>query len=240
MIVSIHQPEHLPWLGFFDKVQQADLFVLLDTTQFAKDDFQNRNRIRAGVAPAWITVPVYTRGLSQQRIADVAICNDQNWPGRCLGLLRAHYRKAPYFAAHAPFFERVYASSWTKLVELNVRLIGYLADQLGLTTRVVLASDLDVWEQGGTAVNLTICRRVGATTYLSGERGRDYLDEAAFTEHGIEVRYQDFRHPVYPQVGQGFFPRLSAVDLLFNHGPDSAAILRGADWPMATARPAPA
>jgi hypothetical protein len=240
MIVAIHQPEHLPWLGFFDKLRQADLFVLLDTTQYAKDDFQNRNRIRAGGAPAWMTVPVYTRGASHQLITEVQVCNDQNWRGRCWGLLRTHYRKAPYFTAHAPFFEALYARTWTHLVTLNASLIEYLAEQFGLHTRVVRASELDVWEHGGTATNLAICRRVGATTYLSGPHGRDYLDESAFNQYGINVQYQEFRHPVYSQVGQGFFPRLSAVDLLLNHGPESREILNGADRPMARPLSAPA
>jgi hypothetical protein len=240
MIVTIHQPEHLPWLGFFDKMRQADVFVLLDTTQFAKDDFQNRNRIRAGDAPAWLTVPVYSRGASQQLISDVRVCNEQNWRGRCSGLLRAHYRRAPYWAAHESFLEGIYATTWTHLAKLNVALIGYLAEQLGIRTRLVLASDLGVWERGGTSTNLTICRRLGATAYLSGEHGREYLDEEAFAEHGIAVRYQAFHHPVYAQLGPGFVPRLSVIDLLLNHGGDSLEILTGADSPTATSLPSPA
>jgi hypothetical protein len=225
MFVTIHQPEHLPWLGFFDKLRQVDLFVLLDTTQFAKDDFQNRNRVKTAAGPAWVSVPVYKRGRSEQLILDVAICNDRNWRNQCWALISRSYADAPYFEQHRPFFAELYRRDWTSLAELNITLIAYLAEQLGLGGRFVRASTLGVCERGPTRVNLAICRAVGATAYLSGRAGRDYLDESQFAEHGIAVRYQEFRHPVYPQLWGPFAPAMSSLDLLFNCGPDSRRLL---------------
>lgn len=229
MFVSIHQPEHMPWLGFFDKLRQVDLFVLLDTTQFAKDDFQNRNRIKTEAGPAWLTVPVYKRGRSEQLILDTEICNDRNWRSQCWSLLSRSYAQAPYFAQHRPFFAELYSHEWGSLVELNITIIEYLAEQLGLGGRFVRASALGVGERGPTRVNLAICRAAGATAYLSGRAGRDYLDEGQFAEHGIEVRYQEFQHPTYPQLWGGFVPAMSAVDLLVNCGPDSLRVLSEAN-----------
>ncbi len=225
MIVTIHQPEHLPWLGFFDKMRQADVFVLLDTTQFAKDDFQNRNRIKTKNGPAWLTVPVFKSGLSTQEIVDVEICNDRPWWNRHKALLDESYRETPCFGKYKPFFDELYSRRWTKLAELNNEIIRFLAVQLGMKCRILTASELDVRERGGTNVNLAICRMLSADVYLSGKCGRDYLDESRFTEHGIKVRYQDFQHPVYPQRGGEFLPRMSAIDLLFNCGAASHQIL---------------
>ncbi len=231
MFVTIHQPEHLPWLGFFDKLRQADLFVLLDTCQFAKDDFQNRNRIKTAQGPTWLTVPVYKAGRSEQAIIETQICNDRDWGRRSLALITQSYARSPFFATHRPFFTELYTQRWTSLVDLNITIISYLAEQFGLGNRFVRASALGIAERGPTQVNLAICRAVGATAYLSGRAGRTYLDETPFAEHGISVRYQEFQHPVYPQLWGDFVPGMSAIDLLFNCGPESLAILTAASTP---------
>jgi hypothetical protein len=229
MIVTIHQPEHLPWLGFFDKMRQADVFVLLDTTQFAKDDFQNRNRIKTRKGPTWLTVPVYKSGRSEQLIAEVEICNQRNWSNRCWSLIYQNYKDAHYFEKYAPFFEELYARDWFHLVNLNETIIRHLKHQFGLETELIMSSDLDIYVTGPTEVNLTICREVGADVYLSGKYGKEYLDVDEFTRHGIEVRYQNFNHPEYPQQWDGFLPRMSSIDLLFNCGEASLQVIEQAN-----------
>lgn len=231
MIVTIHQPEHLPWPGFFDKMRQADVFVLLDTTQFAKDDFQNRNRIKTRSGSTWLTVPVFKKGASRQLIFDVEICNDQNWPNRCWSLIYQNYKDAPYFAEHQQFFKELYARKWSKLVDLNTTIIQYLAQQLGLNTKLVMSSELQVYERGANNVNLTICRLLGADMYLSGKYGKQYLDESQFARHGIKVRYQDFQYPVYPQLWGDFVSHMSVMDLLFNCGDASLEVIAQANLP---------
>jgi hypothetical protein len=235
MIVTIHQPEHLPWLGFFDKMRQADKFVLLDTTQFAKDDFQNRNRIKTAKGPTWLTVPVYKKSKSHQLIADTEICNDRNWRQRSWSLIEQNYREASFYSEHADFFKQLYARTWTRLTDLNLEIIGYLREQLGLHTELILASELGVYEQGGTQVNLTICRELGAEVYLSGSHGRNYLDQDLFREDGIEVTYQDFKHPEYPQLWGPFQSHMSTLDLLFNCGNESLQIISTANSEAAIA-----
>jgi hypothetical protein len=221
MIVTIHQPEHLPWLGFFDKMRQADIFVLLDTVQFSKGDFQNRNRIKTAQGATWLTVPVYKKGRSHQRIVDVEIVQQTKWRRRCCGLLTDNYAAAPYFARHQPFFEWLYARDWQYLAELNIRIIRYLVEQLGLETKLLRASQMGVDQAGATAVLVNICSALGADVYLSGKHGREYLDESSFARQGIQIVYQDFHHPIYPQQGEGFVANLSVIDLLFNCGDTS-------------------
>ena len=229
MIATMHQPEHLPWLGFIDKLRQCEAAVLLDTVQFAKRDFQNRNRIKGANGPIWLTVPVATKGSYEQDIESVAIVNDQDWRRKCWSAMEHSYRRAPHFAVHRAFFEDLYRREWTRLVDLNVTIIRYLAEQFGLGTRLVLASELGLRVRGGTEVALASCLAVGGTTYLSGAHGRDYLDEAQLAAAGIAVRYQDFQHPTYPQQYGEFVPSLSAVDLLFNCGPGSRAVIEAAN-----------
>lgn len=225
----MHQPEHLPWLGFFDKMRRCDVLVLLDTVQFARRDFQNRNRIKGPGGAIWLTVPVTSKGKVDQSIEDVEICNDQNWRKKCWNAIHHNYAKAPYFSIHRAFFEELYAREWTRLVELNVAVIRYLAEQLGIGTRIVASSELDVRVRGGTDVALGVCRAVGADVYLSGPFGKNYLDEGRLAESSIDVEYHDFEHPRYPQLFGGFLPQMSAIDLLFNCGKESCAILESAN-----------
>ena len=142
MIATMHQTEHLPWLGFFHKLRQCEAAVLLDTVQFARRDFQNRNRIKGANGPIWLTVPVASKGSFEQDIEAVAIVNDRDWRRKCWSSMEHSYRRAPHFAEHRPFFEDLYGREWTRLVDLNVTIIRYLAGQLGIGTRLVLSSEL--------------------------------------------------------------------------------------------------
>jgi hypothetical protein len=230
VIAGVHQPEHLPWLGFFDKLRQVDVFVLLDTTQFSKNGFQNRNRIKTPAGAAYLTAPVFHAGRSQQLIEEAELCEDGKWRRRSWDLLRRSYETAPHFPRHVPFFrDEVYGASRARLLDLNLLLIRYLAEQLGIGTEVVRASELGIYERGGTAVLLRICHALGADVYLSGRHGRDYLDESRFAADGIAVRYQDFRHPEYPQLWGAFVPQLSVIDLLFNCGQRSLDVIAAAN-----------
>jgi hypothetical protein len=227
VVVTIHQPEHLPWLGFCHKATLADVFVLLDVVQFRKNYFQNRNRILGPNGPMWLTVPVLLRGHTRKTIAEMEIHNGVPWSQKWWRSLRHAYGGAPYFDAHAAFFESVAARRWTRLADLNVALIEYLFDALQVRCRLVRASALSV-AGARSELLLDICARLGASAYLAGQHGRDYLDESLFDARGIEVRYHAFAHPSYPQKHGGpFVSHLSVVDLLFQCGPNSSAILRG-------------
>lgn len=239
-VVAIHQPEHLPWLGFLDKASRADRFVLLDHVQYRRRYFQNRNRIRSPEGPLWLTVPVRNKGRYEQPICEVEIDNqtEPRWRERCMKSLRHCYAQAPHFTEHAGFFEELYRRTWDKLLDLNEAILRYLFEAFSVQAEVERSSSLravsapsagighPVPHQKGDLI-LEICRRLGATTYLSGISGREYLDVGKFREAGIEVRFQEFHHPIYPQLREPFLPCMSAVDLLFNHGPQSARILRG-------------
>lgn len=234
MILTIHQPEHLPWLGFFDKAAQADVIVLLDNVQYRHKYFQNRNRILSYSGPCWLNVPVQLKGQGKPLIKDVLINqSDLRWGEKCWRTLSLNYRKASFFDEHAAFFEWLYAQEWARLSDLNVKIIGYLFSALGIQTKVLLGSCLGV-EGAGPELILHIASHLKADVYLSGisgiaGKGREYQGE--FDRRGIEVVYQNFLHPIYPQLHEPFVPCMSAVDLLFNHGPESLRIIRDPEVP---------
>ena len=225
MIVSINQPAYLPWLGYFHRIAASDEHVILDQVQFEKNSFVNRNRVRTADGSCWLTVPVRTAGRFRDLpIAEVEIDERSDWATKHWRTLQQSYGKAPYFAKHAPFFAEVYATPWRRLLDLNEAITRYLLDALGVATPRRFASSIP--ELGRKEeLPLSICRALGATTYLSGTLGRQYLREELFREAGIALVYQDYQHPVYDQRRPGFESGLAAVDLLFHHGPDSLRIL---------------
>ena len=228
-VVSIHQPEYLPWLGFLEKLDQSDIFVLLDTVQFRKNYFQNRNKIRVGDGWRWLTVPV-VKGPHSRRLNEMEIANDRKWRREHWNLISLYYRNAPHFSEVEADFEEVYEQPWEKLVDLNVQIIRTMAKCLGIETKLVVASELGLdWGVGGTEVNLNICKFLKAEVYLSGQFGRNYLDEEPFAEAGIQIAYQSFQHPVYQQRFEPFAEGMSAIDFLFAKGGEGIQILREAN-----------
>jgi len=224
MICAIHQPQYLPWLGYFDKMDKADVFVFYDDTQFKKNEWQNRNKIKTAQGWQWLTVPVlHDFG---QEIRQVQVNSNVDWARKHLNALISNYSRAAHFAAHREFLEDAFARKWTHLVDVNLHFIQYVMEQLGIQKRTLRSSELGVTGVATEAL-IGICKRVGADTYLSGVGGRDYLDERRFAEEHIGLVYQEFNHPIYPQRYGEFVSHLSIVDLLFNCGGESLARMRG-------------
>ncbi len=225
MLCAIHQPQYLPWLGYFDKIAQADVFVFYDDTQFKKNEWQNRNRIKTAQGWQWLTVPV--RHHFGQTIAETEINNNVNWRHKHWQALLSNYRKAPFFEQYAEGFQKAYEREWTHLGELNMYFVERLCEWLGVQTRFVRSSELGGDKGAATDALVHICQAVGANAYLSGAGGRDYVEAELFARAGISLTFQDYQHPVYPQLFGDFVSHLSIVDLLFNVGPDSLDVLRG-------------
>jgi hypothetical protein len=220
------QPGYLPWLGFFDQMRRADTFVYYDDVQYDKHGWRNRNRVKSPAGPHWLTVPVRHHGLGQPRIMDVEIDSRAPWARKHVGTLRQFYARAPFLHAYLPELEELLERSWARIIDLDVAVVALMARWLKLSPEIHFASALGVaGEQSGRL--LALCQHLGATRYLSGSAARDYLDLPLFERHGIEVEWQDYRHPTYPQQHGEFVPYLSAIDLLLNCGEESQAILKG-------------
>jgi hypothetical protein len=223
MKIAIHQPQYLPWLGYFDKIDRADIFVLLDDAQYKKNEWQNRNRIRTAGGEQWITVPVlHDFG---QHISDVKINDRDNWREKHIKSLEQNYHKAPFFDDYFQSFREIFMVDWEYLSRLNTCLIIYFKDVLGIGTDMVRSSVLGV-NLSATDRLVEISRKLGADTYLSGAGAREYLEEDKFKTNGINVEYQGYEHPEYRQVYKPFVPYMSVIDLLFCEGPKSLEIIR--------------
>ena len=219
MIAAVHQPQYLPWLGYFDKMRRADVFCFLDNVQFKKNDWQNRNRIKTARGWQWLTVPVHYR--FPQKITEVTINKSVNWKKKHLQALISNYNRTPYFKQSLDIFEQVYSETWDSLSDLNIILIKRLRTAFGLDQKpIVKASDHDLREDPTDRL-IDICTALNADTYLSGQDGIKYMNMERFRQSGIRVVVQDFQHPIYPQAFEGFQSHMSAVDLLFNCGEKS-------------------
>ncbi len=224
-IVAVHQPQFLPWLGYFDKIDRADVFVLLDTVQFKKNEWQNRNRIKTAQGPRWLTVPV--RYKFPQRINQVPVNNTVNWQHKHRQALLSNYRKAPCFDSLGDFFEEILSTPWEFISPLNITVVKRLAGHLGIDTPIHVASELGDFPEDPDERLIAITRYFDGDTYLAGSGGRQYMRLDAWAKSGVHVLFQDYRHPVYDQLFGDFEPFLSVIDLIFNHGEESLAILRG-------------
>lgn len=229
MRVTIHQPQFLPWLGYLDKIDQADLFIVLDTVQFKKNEWQNRNRIRTATGWQWLTVPVLQH--FGQRIDDVLINPTAAWRVQHLRALDLHYARASYRDRYVPELRELYAGPWAKLGDINGAVIRWLLKAYGITTPVHYASEWPAREEPTDRL-VDLCRAVGATHYLAGPGADAYMDKPRFEASGVRLEMQAFQHPTYRQVYEPFESNLSALDLLLMQGPNALATLR-------RARPAP-
>ena len=228
MRVAISQPTYLPWLGYFDLIDQVDRFVVLDNVQFEKQSWQQRNRIKSATGLQWLTVPVEFRGRLSQQIREVQI-RDASFGKDHLRAVELAYRRAPFFDEHYPVLVSHLQSvrDGSLLLDLNLELLRWLLKTMGITTPLFLASQIPV--EGKRAELLAaICRNLGGETYLSAPGGAVYLlnEIGIMSRAGIDVFFHSYTHPEYKQRFPPFVPYASGLDLLFNEGPRSLEIVR--------------
>ncbi len=222
MIAAIMQPTYLPWIGYFDLMDEADVFVILDSAQFVKCSWQHRNRVKMQNKWGWLSVPIIRN--SFQRIDAACIDNTHGWMEKHWKTAKQYYRKARYWK-DSPLLE-IYSRKWEYIVDLNLEIISWLADEFKIDTKILRASALPV---SGSKVDLLIdiCQYLHADTYLSPAGSAIYIEEDnRFEDEGIILRYQDYQHPVYRQLYGDFISHMAAIDLLFNEGPNSSKIIR--------------
>lgn len=211
MTLSAHQPAYLPWLGYFDKIARADVFIYLDTVQFEKNSFINRNQIKTPQGPLWLTVPVKTKGHTSGSLRTTEIDERQPWRVKHLKSIEMNYRKAARFDECFPKIEALLSMPESNLAEYCWHQLRFWLDELGIVTRIVRSSELPIANLKSDLV-LELCQYFGAQHYLSGALGRDYLIEDDFSKTGIVIEYQSFKSPVYPQLWGAFMPNLSILD----------------------------
>jgi hypothetical protein len=225
--VAIVQSSYIPWKGYFDLIRACDEFILLDDVQFTKRDWRTRNRIKTQHGPAWLTIPVRTKGRYLQLIQDTYV-SDSRWGDTHWATLRASYARAPFFRTYAETLASLYEprSGEQRLSEVNYRFMTTLCGLLGITTPITWSTDYGA-PPGKNERLIGLCRAAGATSYVSGPSARQYLDEAMFAAAGIRVQFADYSgYREYPQLWPPFEHHVSVLDLLFCTGPDAPRYLK--------------
>mgnify|MGYP000323582573 FL=1 len=225
MKVAIHQPNYLPYVGFFHKLSLADTFVIMDDTQYDKK-FTNRNKIKVPGNWIWLTVPINKK---HKFVANkiVEINNEENWQSDHFEKINRSYSNSKFFKKnYKAFFEKIYSKKWDHLFTLNYELIIQLIDWLDIKIEVIKESELNI-NGNSTDRLVNISKKIGAETYVSGIGGKEYMNKKMFETNNIKIEYQNFKCPIYKQVfNSEFIPNLSIIDLLFNIGPKSLSKLK--------------
>jgi hypothetical protein len=218
VIISGHQPNYLPWLGYFHKMMSCDLFVILDDVLLSRKEVTKKNKIKAPEGERLLSVQLTRK---KNLIKDAAIQNDFPWYASHWGSLQTCYARSPYWHEYKNLFFPIYENPGKYLIDLNLRLIHVIRDILEIKTPMIRSSEMTGIKGNKGERILSICKQGKADVYLSGNGARVYNDEAAFARNNIRLVYQEFEHPVYSQLWGDFRPNLSAVDLIFNCGPAS-------------------
>lgn len=228
MIVSIHQPNYLPWLGFFDKIAKSDTFVIFDDVQFprGKNHFGHRNLIKTNGGSKWLTIPLLGKS-DFKNFNEIEINYINEWNTEHLRLIDIFYKKTPFFQDYFPEIKNILTNKYSTLSELNITLIKYFLNCLDIKTNIVLSSELCSLNIKGEEKILYILDQLKATKYISGTGPGSirYINEDEFKNKNIELIWQHYTHPNYKQQFGDFIPYMSIIDLLFNEGVSSKDIL---------------
>jgi len=216
-IVASHQPNYLPYLGFFDKIKKADIFVVCDDCQFTDRDWHHRNKIRIYEGWKWLTVPVSKKKVP---IKDKIIRNEvpiegEFWSKNHYREIEANYRKTPYFESYSNDLKKIYSRKFEKLIDLNMAIISFLLKSFEIDVEIKYSSELGITSRKTQRV-LDIVNAVEGDLYISGLGSKKYLDQKLIKN--FNLRFNDFKHPVYPQIYPGFEPNMATIDALFNIG----------------------
>ncbi len=218
MKISIHQPQYIPWLPYFLKIANSDCFIFLDSVDFQKNGVQNRNEIKTAQGRHWLTIPV-SQNLGQ-KIKDTQINNNLNWKKKHWQSLKNCYGKSEFFSNYEPFLESFYEKDWKNLCDLNIELTRIMMDWLDIDVPTYKSSEMQCIGSGSDLI-LDLCKNKGATKYISGTGGKNYLNIQAFESAGIEIQFMESKLPIsYPQLFPkiDFLNDLSAIDIIFNCG----------------------
>lgn len=222
-IVAIHQPNFFPWLGFFDKIARSDVFILLDHVQFQKTGgtWSNRVKLLLGGEACWATAPVVRNFHGVRAIGEMEFQPSDPWRGKLLKSLAGNYGRAPFYRDTMALIEPLICNPENNLARYNSDAIKAIAQRLGLSTDKFHCSSAMGEDQQASEMLIALTREVGGNTYMCGGGAAGYQQDTAFSAAGVDLAYQNFRHPEYHQIrAKEFVAGLSIIDALMNVGVD--------------------
>jgi hypothetical protein len=226
MKIAIHQPDYIPYIGYFYKISKADLFVYLDDAQFSNDNMHHRNYIKTPQGKKRLTIPLKYH--FKDSINEVRTRDDINWREKHLNLMTVNYQKSPYFNDIFPVIRELLFTEYDNLADLNMTINRFILSGFGLRTPVVKASELNISSRREERI-LDICAAFSADEYYSGLGAAAYQSKENFEKRGIKLTYTDYKPFSYPQLWGSFESGLSVVDYLFNCGFDWNRILENVE-----------
>lgn len=216
----ITQPTYLPWLGYFEQIAKSDVFIFLDTVQFVRRSWHSRNRLKGSNNQLiWLTVPVISHPQKTPLLKIQISQNQPQWRRKHLGTIEACLGNSPYFKSVFPFIQEWINYEYKYLADLNIAGIKMFSDLLGLSSKFIRASELN--PQGKrTELLVNLCKQLNVDRYYSSIGSKVYLDEedSLFIDAGIQLNYQAWEHPIYPQLSGDFVSHLSVLDAIMNLG----------------------
>lgn len=219
MIASIHQPNYIPWLGYFYKIYKSDVFVILDDIKYIKNSYINRNKIKTPQGSMWLTIPVVYKADLKLKINEVITKDELNWNEKHLKNIEMNYKKTKYFYDFYEVFRDLLLKDYKTICDLNIAIIKKICEVLNIDTEIKLSSELKV-DGKSTERLINICKITGTDTYLSGKGGKKYQDEELFRKNNIKLMYSDYNEKKYEQLWGDFLKKMSILDFIFNTGFD--------------------
>tara|TARA_Y100001978_G_scaffold200321_1_gene216367 strand:- start:724 stop:1413 length:690 start_codon:yes stop_codon:yes gene_type:complete len=224
--VAIMQPTYLPWHGYFELISSVETFVFLDSVQFSKRSWQQRNLIKTPQGLAWLTVPVLSKGKRTQLIKDTLINKESNFITKHIKCIEKNYAKASFYESESKILFENMNSEYDNISDLNINLIMHISSRLNIKTNFIRSSSLD---HIGTKSDLlaSICSILGASEYISTPGSKIYLEESeSFKNINLPIKYFEYSKPIYKQLWGDFLPNLSIIDMLFNCGDETNLLIK--------------
>jgi hypothetical protein len=222
MKICIIQPSYIPWKGYFHQISQADCFVFLDTVQYDKRGWRNRNQIKTSQGPSWLTIPVHAHGTHNGLLIQNVLVQDANWAQSHLQKIRLSYQKAPFFDQEFSWLREILldiAQNDTHISRITAKLTMAIAQRIGIqNTQFLYASEIPIETSSPSDRLLRIVQVLGGSSYLSGPSAQSYLDVSQFEIAGVSVEWMRYNYPVYPQLYPPFTHQVSILDLMLMVG----------------------
>lgn len=238
-VCAIMQPTYIPWVGYFDLIDQVDKFVFLDNVQLVKRSWEVRNKIKTAQGVLYLTIPIRkTKSRDETILCEARIDYEHPWKKKHLSSIRLAYRKAPYFSEVYSFIKGPTESNEAILSDFNISIIANISRKIGMNKEFIKASSLKNIEGHKDFLLVSICKEICSDTYISPQGSAVYIEKSSpggeFSRHGMQVCYQNYEHPVWDQLYGEFIPHVSIIDLLFNYGFDKSLeiIRRGRRTPF--------
>lgn len=224
MRVGIIQSCYIPWRGYFDFIDDVDLFIFHDNLQYTKGDWRNRNKIKTPNGLCWLTVPVKYDQTSQL-IEETRIDYSQKWQQKHINQIDTNYHNAPVYGLYADEFFSIIRQDFETISELNISLTKWGMSKLSIDTPLRMSSEFNP-VGSKTDRLIDILKKADADIYLSGPTAKGYLETEKFAAAGIQLEYKSYQYQDYPQLWGGFEPAVTILDLLFNCGEYSQEYLK--------------